>query len=87
MKTWKKIFTFINFLIHFIIIRCTFYCTTVIYFCHNFFKLNQTYILTGCSDDLKVSVYDMKKVFMTEFHDYICVFCIAEIIINNFIFK
>ncbi len=28
----------------------------VIYFCHNFFKLNQTFILVGCSEDHRVSV-------------------------------
>ncbi len=38
-----------------ITLRSTFYCTIVIYFCHNFFKLNQTFILKGCQEDLWVS--------------------------------
>jgi len=40
-----------------------FFCTTVIYFWHNF-KLNQTFILTGCHDDtLRFCVYDDMIVF------------------------
>ncbi len=38
-----------------ITLRSTFYCTIAKYVCHNFFKLNQTFILTGCREDLWVS--------------------------------
>ncbi len=33
-----------------IILRITFWYTIVIYFCHNFFKLKRTFILTGCQN-------------------------------------
>ncbi len=31
------------------------FCAKVIYVCHNFFKIKQTFILSGCSENLHVS--------------------------------
>lgn len=37
-------------------LRRTFYFTVVIYVCHNFFKLKQTFISAGGPEELRVSV-------------------------------
>ncbi len=39
------------------VVVCTFYQTIVIYFCLNVFKLNGTFISTGCREYLYFSVY------------------------------
>lgn len=55
----KKVIIFYYFIINFV--RGTLCCSILIYFCHNYVKLKQTFILMGCDEDVWVSlcVYDM----------------------------
>ncbi len=53
-------------IINIITLRSTFYCATVMYFCHYLFKLNRTFILSGFSEHLCLSVCSFPVAQMVE---------------------